>query len=251
MQINGKKIWLIGASEGIGRALAIQLVEAGAQVAASARNESRLMELSQEIASDNLKIVSADVADLNSLQRAYNSIVTVWGGVDVVIYNAGVYSPMPIERWSLATALSTMDVNLQGAMRMIDVVLPDMIKNRCGHIVMVSSVASYRGLPESAAYGASKAALTNFTEYLKIEGKKYNITVQLVSPGFVKTRLTEQNNFAMPAMINTDNAAQRIISGLRHDTYDIHFPKRFSCAMKLLRIIPHNVYFWLVGKIKL
>lgn len=251
MQIQAKRIWLIGASEGIGRSLAKQLVEAGARVLATARNESRLMELSEELASENFKIAPADGVNLDSLQRAYNTALSSWGGVDMVIYNAGVYSPMPLENWSLATALSTMDVNVQGAMRMIDVVLPDMMKNHRGHIVMVSSVASYRGLPESAAYGASKAALTNFTEYLKIEGKKYNIAVQLVSPGFVKTRLTEQNNFAMPAMIDADMAAQRITSGLRSETYDIHFPKRFSWAMKLLRIIPHAWYFWIIGKIKL
>lgn len=251
MLLKDKIIWLVGASEGIGYALLKQLHQQGARIVLTARNERRLNDIAQELGNKNLLVATADVMQLDTLQSAYTAIISQWGVPDIVIYNAGVYTPMPLEQWSLDQAIVTMDVNTLGAMRLVDVVLPDMKKNQVGHIVMVSSVAAYRGLPDSAAYGASKAALSNFTEYLKIEGSKYHIKVQLVSPGFVKTRLTEQNNFSMPAMISAEQAAQRILSGLHQGQYEIHFPKRFTFVFKLLRILPHSVYFWMVQKITL
>lgn len=246
-KFENKKIWLIGASTGIGAALAVKLAEAGAILQLSARGEETLTALCNRLPGNGHTVISLDVTDIASMQQAH---AACWP-YDVVIYNAGAYEPAPVQEVSLDAAMQVMDVNLHGAMRLLDVMLPDMVKTQAGHIVLVGSIAGWKGLPNAYSYGVSKAGVNHLAEQLKLDLAPYDITVQLVSPGFVKTQLTDKNSFAMPAMISPEKAAEYIIKGLQKpNRFEIHFPKRFSWSMKLLtRVLPHRLYFWLVGKI--
>jgi short-subunit dehydrogenase len=245
MQLQGATFWLIGASEGIGRALALELATRGARLAVTARNHERIASLVTELQGENHIALAADVTDPASLAQRYQQVRAYFGACDAVIFNAGVYTPMTVGQWNLAQAQSTMNINFNGALHMLDAVLPDFLAKQAGRLVLVSSVAAYRGLPKSLAYGASKAALTNLAESLRIELECKGIKVQLVSPGFVKTRLTAQNDFPMPFAISAEDAAKRIANGIANDNYEIHFPKRFSLFMKLLRVLPNRIFFTL------
>jgi len=243
MQLRGAKIWLIGASEGIGRALAIALAAEGATVGISARQQARLDSLIPEMSGSGHSVAVVAVTSLESVQQAYRHIHGALGGCDVILYNAGIYTPMRAASWNLQLSEATLQVNFGGAMRVLDTVLPDLLARQQGRLIFVSSVAAYRGLPNSMAYGASKAALTNLTESLRIELQPQGIAVQLISPGFVKTRLTDANDFPMPFVISAESAAKRIIAGIKDDRPEIHFPKRFSLFMKLLRILPNQLFY--------
>lgn len=247
MKIEGRHIWLVGASEGIGRCLASELVGKGARVTISARNAERLAALAAEHP-NNMHAAPADVQSLESVQAAYASAAEHFGEPDIIVFNAGVYTPSTAQVADLRTALSTVDINFNGFLRVWEVARTHMLNRKSGRLVIVSSVAAYRGLPTSYAYGASKAALTNLAETMRLELAQEGIVVQLVSPGFVETRLTAQNTFAMPAIITPEKAAKQIVAGIESDQYEIHFPKRFSHLMKLLRIVPNRVFFWAAKK---
>lgn len=247
--LRGKTCWLIGASEGIGRALALGLAREGVTLALSARQADKLAQLQSELKGSGHLSVPVDASDASAVANAYGQIKTQIGVPDMVIYNAGIYEPMPIAAWDLPTIERTMSVNLMGAFYTVDALRADFLARHSGRLVMVSSVAAYRGLPKSMAYGASKAALTNLTESLRIELQPHGITVQLVSPGFVKTRLTAKNNFPMPFAVTPEEAATRIVNGIARDVYEIHFPRRFSFFMKLLRILPNRLFFFLANKL--
>lgn len=241
MSVQGKHIWLIGASTGIGEALATKLSERGAKLALSARSKDKLGELNQRLGGSH-QVLPLDVTDTASVHDAANAQAQI----DIMIFNAGVYTPMTVDDFDLQTCLSTIDVNLNGAFRLLDAMLPALREGRCKHLVMVSSVAAYRGMLHSMAYGASKAALTNLVETLRVELAPRGVKVQLVSPGFVKTPLTDKNHFNMPLMITPQRAADHIARGIESNDYEIHFPKGFTLLLKLLRILPSRVYFWLV-----
>ena len=221
------------------------LAQRGAHIHATARNAERLNSLVGELRGGGHYCRPADVTDAEAMKRCFSEVLSVSPECNIVVFNAGTYTPMPIDEWDMETCKHTMQVNFEGMLHTLDAVLPHLKQQRAGHLVIVSSVAAYRGLPKSMAYGASKAALTNLTESLRIELAPYNITVQLVSPGFVKTRLTEKNNFSMPMAISADKAAEHIADGMQRGNYDIHFPKKFSWFMKLIRVLPNPVYFWL------
>jgi short-subunit dehydrogenase len=191
-------------------------------------------------------IVPFDVADIKAMQKAYKTITKVVGVPSCIVHAAGVYSPMHARDLQLDKALQTLDVNLASALKLLSLVLPDLRARRSGHLVFVSSVAGYVGLPNSMAYGASKAGLSNLAESLRIELAPENIKVQLVSPGFVKTRLTKQNDFTMPFLMEVEDAAARIVKGMKSSAFEIHFPRRFSYFMKLLRILPRPIFFWVM-----
>jgi short-subunit dehydrogenase len=246
--MQGQTIWLVGASEGIGRALAVELASRGARVVISARNVARLQEVLTELPGQGHHAVAVDVTDAMSVQQAWQEVLQ-YGDCDGVVFNAGIYYSMPIDGWNLQQAEQTMDVNFNGALRITDAVLKYFRARKAGRLMFVSSVAAYRGLPKSLAYGASKAALTNFVESLKLELMADGITVQLVSPGFVKTRLTDQNNFTMPMMVSPEFAAKKIADGMADGRYEIHFPLAFSYFLKLLRVLPNRVFFFLAGKL--
>ena len=165
---------------------------------------------------------------------------------DIVIYNAGTYKPMDVQHFELEPVESMLDVNLRGAFRVVSLVIPAFLQRNAGHFVLVGSVAGYRGLPSAMGYGASKAGIMHLAENLKADLKTTKIRVQLVSPGFVKTRLTDMNDFKMPCIITAEKAAQYIVDGLESSRFEIHFPKRFSFVLKLLSLLPASLYFRLV-----
>lgn len=242
--MNNKRIWLIGASEGIGAALAKQLAGEGATLVLSARNAQRLAALCSELPGNGHQALAVDVTSLEEVQHAWQSLAA--SPPDMVIYNAGTYTPMDVQQLQIDAVESMLDVNLRGAFRVVSAVMPTFLHQNRGHLVLVGSVAGYRGLPSAMGYGASKAGIMHLAENLKADLKKTDIRVQLVSPGFVKTRLTDMNDFPMPCIITAERAAHYIVAGLQSNRFEIHFPKRFSYVLKLLSLLPAWLYFRLV-----
>lgn len=237
--MRGKKIWLIGASEGIGKALAEALAREGAILALSARQADKLKVLCDALQAQSLPL---DVQDAASLAHAYKEMINSWGVPDVVIYNAGTYEPMRAQDFDLASAEKMMDVNFHGALRVLSHILPDFLKRNAGHIALVGSIAAYRGLPGAMGYGASKAALLHIAENLAVDLADTNIKVQIISPGFVKTALTAKNSFAMPQIMQPEEAAAHIVRGLETVRFDIHFPFPFSTLLKAMRFLPSRIF---------
>lgn len=242
MHLPQKRIWLIGASEGIGRETAKRLSACGALLCVSARNQERLDSLLEELEGTGHMAASCDVTDTDSMRSAYEEI-SAFGNIDAVIFNAGMYEPMGWEDWNMDTNMRTLDVNVHGAFRMLDVLRDAINAKTLERIVLVGSVAGYRGLPKSLAYGTSKAAVNYMADALRLDLQKLNVKLQLVTPGFVETRLTDKNDFDMPMRISAEDAARAIVEGIEKDHYEIHFPRRFTYMMKLLRMLPHWLYF--------
>lgn len=243
----GKRVWVVGASSGIGKALAELLTQKGAVVIASARRQQAL---SQLVPAARFT-VPVDLSDEASLEQATEQSFLLAGDVDVVFWVAGVYHPMAVKEISLAGVHETLQVNLASSYLALQLVLRRWLaqpRPMSRHWVFVSSVAGYRGLPLAAAYGASKAALTYLAETSYLELKAEQIGVSVVCPGFVKSRLTDRNDFHMPAMISAEQAAQDTLRGMAKGAFEIHYPKRFTWAMKLLRILPYRLYFYLTSK---
>jgi NADP-dependent 3-hydroxy acid dehydrogenase YdfG len=248
--LTGKRIWLIGASEGIGAALAAYLAKQGAQLALSARNAVKLNEVMNALDSKGHIVAPLDVTDFATIQAAWSKIHETWPNVDMVIYNAGVYDPMNAREFDLAKLEHMVDINFRGALRVCSIVLPDFLRRNQGHIALVGSVAGYRGLPSAQGYGSSKAALIHLAENLKADLSDTHIKVQLINPGFVATRLTAKNTFQMPFIITPEKAAQAIVEGLNGSSFEIHFPKRFSYFLKVLSLLPDRIYFILLKLLK-
>jgi len=242
---NKRSVWLIGASSGIGLACASHLVKLGAKVAVSARNRDSLLSF-QETYPTSIA-VEMDVTHIESVTQAFNQVKDLHG-IDVVVYCAGHYLEQNAEEFNLKEMIKHNDINYLGLCRVLSFVLNPMIAQKFGHISIISSVAGFQGLPKSLAYGPTKAALINLSESMYFDLHAYGIGVSLVNPGFVKTPLTAQNNFHMPALITTDEAAVQMIKGWRQGTFEIHFPKRFTWALKFLKVLPYFLYFKLVAK---
>lgn len=245
VNLRDKNIWLIGASHGIGEALLHKLAQQGANIGASGRSAEKLSQLSSE----NISPILCDVSSLASLQNAYQQFYEHFGKPDIIIYNAGFYEPMNIRNFDLNKVEQTIDVNLTGAIRMLHVVMPEITDEDAITIVLVGSVAGYRGLPNAIGYGLSKSAIIHLAENLRQDLAGSKIKIQLINPGFVKTRLTAKNNFKMPFCISPQQAADRILKGLQKSSYEIHFPKRFTLSMKFISLLPARVYFWLSNKL--
>ncbi len=248
--LNGKRIWLVGASEGIGAALAMELAKQGALIALSARNAEKLETVRSGLDSQGHLVAPLDVTNLESIKAAWERIRTEWPSVDLVIYNAGAYEPMNARQFDLGKIEQMVDINYRGALRVCSLILPAFIARNQGHIALVASVAGYRGLPAAQGYGSSKAALMHFAENLKADLSDTNIKVQVINPGFVETRLTAKNTFKMPFIITPSQAARNIVSGLNCSFFEIHFPKQFSYFLKLLSLLPHFLYFNLIRVLK-
>jgi len=247
----GMRVWIIGASDGIGAALVKKLVDKGARVALSARNVTALGEAAREAGISDALIYPLDVTDAPALEAAAQSIKAAWGGIDLVLHVAGGYVPMRASGFDLAKAMQITDVNLIGVYKMLAAVLPVLHAQGHGGVGIVGSIAGYSGLPKALVYGPSKAALINLCETLYIDMHKKGLGVYMISPGFVRTRLTAVNDFTMPALIDAPKAADYIMRGLERGDFDIHFPKRFSGFLKFLRILPYPLYFWLISKMGL
>ncbi len=243
----GKSVWLIGASTGIGEALARDLAAMGARVVLSARSADKLAALSTQLPAS--VAVAFDFTDRAQTARAWTAVQAAVGCPDMVIVNAGTYVAMPAKHFDAAGAWHQFAVNVGGPLEVLEQVLPAYLSAKAGHIVLVSSVAGYRGLPRALAYGASKSALTYMAETLYIELAHKGIGVTVVCPGFVETPLTADNNFDMPALQTPQQASTAILKGLAKGEFEIHFPKRFTLFLKLLGVLPRWAYFWLVRKV--
>ena len=241
----GRSVWLVGASSGIGRACAQALIAAGARVAVSARQGALLDEI---CAGHDALAVTCDVTDPDSVRQAAER-VRQHQGLDWVVYCAGHYKPIrPLKQLDLPELMRHQHVNYHGALYVLDAVLPPLQTQGRGHFSMVSSVAGYRGLPMSLAYGPTKAAMQHLAEVLYMELKPAGIGVSVVNPGFVATPLTQQNQFHMPALMQPEEAAQAMLDGWRKGHFEIHFPHRFSRFLKCLRWLPDRWYFALVWR---
>ena len=245
----GRRVWLVGASSGIGLACAKALHAAGAHVLVSARDLGTLTEWADSCKSQGLpvELLSLDVTD--ALQVKYVARQVAAGGqLDFLLYCAGHYRAQRATEFDLIDMLCHQDVNYNGLLRVLDAVLPMFLQQGSGHIGVVSSVAGWRGLPNGLAYGPTKAAVTHVAETLYMDLQDKGIGVSVVNPGFVATPLTAQNNFQMPALITPEQAATAMLAGWAEGLFDIHFPKRFTAWLKLMRLLPYRAYFALVRR---
>ena len=241
-----KKIWITGASSGIGRALALKFSKENWKVAVSARRKELLNELAQN---KNIFSFPLDVTIDDSVKTAFSNILNEFKDLDLCVFCSGAYDPKLEKEINKDQIKKIMNINFFGVLNCIKTV-EDYFKNKKkGHISVVSSVAAYRGLPNSSGYGPSKAALTNLTESLYFDFKKYNVKISLISPGFIKTPLTNQNTFNMPFIKTPEFAANKIYNGLtKGDAFEIHFPKELTIFLKVLRILPYRTYLFLINK---
>lgn len=237
IEFAGKTYWLIGASEGLGRAIAKQLSDEGAQVILSARNGERLASLCAAL--PGTRVLILDVTDTDAVRAAAKSV----GRIDGIIYNAGAYDPMPATEWDSGAALQMADVNFMGAMRILGEITPSFLAQGYGDITLIGSLAGYRGLPKAIGYGASKAALVSLAETMRHDLKDTGVIVRLINPGFIKTRLTEKNDFAMPMLMDVEDAGARALHAMRKTRFRTDFPRPFSWVMKGLSFLPDWVVY--------
>jgi short-subunit dehydrogenase len=243
---NQKKIWITGASSGIGKALALKFAEENWQVAISARRKELLDELAQNV---NISSFPLDVTNDNSVNTAFSNILNEFSNLDLCVFCSGAYDPKLEKEINKDQIKKIMNINFFGVLNCIKTVEEYFKNKKEGHISIVSSVAAYRGLPNSSGYGPSKAALTNLTESLYFDFKKHNVRISLISPGFIKTPLTNQNTFNMPFIKTPTFAANKIYNGLiKSNAFEIHFPKELTVFLKFLRILPYRIYLFLINK---
>ena len=244
--MNDKKvIWITGASSGIGKALSIKFAQEGWIVAASARREGLLQELTK--INQNIHSFPLDVTNPEQCKKVFEEIKKKFNNIEISIFGTGIHDPNSEKRFNLEKIREIMEVNYFGTMNSINSVYDYYNDKKSGQISIISSVAGYRGLPAAGAYCASKSALTSFTESLRFEMMRKNVRVSLVSPGFIKTPMTDQNDFPMPMIKSPEFAAEQIYIGLTKKTgFEIHFPKAFTFFLKFLRILPYGIYFKLI-----
>lgn len=246
---SGRCVWLVGASSGIGQALAHALHARGACVVVSARREDKLQAFVQ--AHPGSHALPLDVAQADQVARAVPDVLrsSPSGKLDLVVYAAATYQPMRATAIDLPLAMAHQRINVDGAWHVLAAVVPVFMRQRQGHISLMASVAGYRGLPQSLVYGPTKAALINLAETLYLDLHELGIGVSLINPGFVETELTARNDFKMPAIIPAAQAAERILAGWQKGQFEIHFPRRFTWWMKAMHLLPARLYFALVRRI--
>tara|TARA_E500000331_G_C17074875_1_gene634263 strand:+ start:22 stop:783 length:762 start_codon:yes stop_codon:yes gene_type:complete len=242
-----KIIWITGASSGIGKALAIKFAEKGWTVVASARRENLLEDLNKF--NPNIYSFPLDVTEIENCKLIANKIIEKFGGIDICVFGTGMHDPKSEKRFNLNKIREIMEVNYFGTMNSINSIYEYFSEKKNGQISIISSVAGYRGLPAAGAYCASKAALTSYAESLNFDMQMKNVKVSLISPGFIKTPMTDQNDFPMPMIKSPEFAANEIFKGLTEKkSFEIHFPKAFTYFLKFLQILPSSIYFKLVSK---
>lgn len=244
---SSQRVWVIGASTGIGAETARLLLARGAHVALSARNQAALDDVAAQ--HHNALPLVLDITDHATVLSARDAIINQWNGIDQVLIVAGGYNEMRADGFDLAAANKLVDLNIRGCLNCLDAVLPVLIEQGRGGIGLVSSVAGYSGLPKALIYGPTKAALINLAESLFLDLRPRGIGVYLINPGFVETPLTAGNDFPMPALVSAAFAAQQIVGGMERGEFHIHFPRRFTNWLRLCRLLPYRLYFWLVHKV--
>ena len=245
--VDKKVIWITGASSGIGKALAIKFAENNWTVAASARRENLLNELKHT--NENIHSFPLDVTDIDKCKLVAKNIIEQFSNIDICVFGTGMHDPKSEKKFNLDKIREIMEVNYFGTMNSINSIYKYFSEKQNGQISIISSVAGYRGLPAAGAYCASKAALTSFAESLYFDMQMKKVRVSLISPGFIKTPMTDQNDFPMPMIKSTEFAANEIFKGLTiKKRFEIHFPKTFTYFLKFLQILPSGLYFKLVAK---
>ena len=240
--MNKKIIWITGASSGIGKALAVKFAENGWKVAASARRENLLNELRN--INQNVYPYPLDVTKIEKCISTAKSIIQEQGGIDICVFGTGMHDPKSEKRFNLDKIREIMEMNYFGTINSINSVYDYFSEKKNGQLSIISSVAGYRGLPAAGAYCASKSALISYTESLYFDLKRKNVKVSIICPGFIKTPMTDQNDFPMPMLKSPEFAANKIYAGLIHkNNFEIHFPKSFTFLMKIIQILPNWLYF--------
>ena len=246
MSENHKKIWITGASSGIGKAVAEKFAKEGWQVAISARTRDKLDKIAHH---PNIFSFPLDVTIKKDCARVFQDIIDKFKTIDLCILCSGTYDPNKEKEINLEQIKYVLNVNYFGVLNCVKSVEKYFKEKGQGHISIVSSIAGYRGLPNSSGYGPSKAALTNFTESIYFDFKKYNVRVSLVSPGFIKTPLTDKNTFKMPFIKSPEFAAEKIFKGLtKSSAFETHFPKELTTLLKVFRVLPYKIYLFLIEK---
>ncbi len=246
--MSNKVIWITGASTGIGKALALKFSKNGWIVAISARRK----ELLEEISSSNENIYSfpLDVTKMEECNKVFSEIKNKFNNIDICIFSTGTWNPKKEKEIDVEQIENVMKVNFFGTLNSIKCVEKYYKESKKGHISIVSSIAGYRGLPNSTGYGPSKSALNNLVESLYFDFGRYNVRISLISPGFIKTPMTDKNDFKMPFLKSTEYAADKIYNGLvNSNVFEIHFPKQLTLILKILKILPNWLYLWLVKKL--
>lgn len=238
-------IWIIGASSGIGRALALLLAAQGATLVLSARRTAELEQLAAELGGTH-SILPFDVADAAATASAVGDIYSRHPHLDRIVFLAGIYTPMTATALDLAEAQQIMQVNFGGALNLVHALWPKLVAQSFGQLAICASVVGYIGLPKGQPYNASKAALINFTESLYLESPPH-VDVKLICPGFVRTDLMAKHDATVPFMISPERAAQAIAEGLPTRRFEIHFPKRLTWVMKWIRLLPYPLSLWMLG----
>ena len=246
MSENQKKIWITGASSGIGKALAEKFATKGWKVAASARRKEILDKMSEH---ENIFSYPLDVTNQDQIKSSFEKIIEDFNGLNLCVFSSGTYDPKLEQEINVVQNKFVMETNFFGVLYCIKAVESYFKNKKNGHISIVSSIAAYRGLPNSSGYGPSKAALTNLTESLYFDFKKYNVRISLVSPGFIKTPLTDKNEFPMPFIKSPEFAAEKMFNGLtKSKAFEIHFPKAITILLKIFRVLPYKIYLFLIDK---
>ena len=255
----GRRVWIVGASSGIGAELARALARRGARIAVSARRADALREMLADAGGalpadapaqgGAPEILPLDVTDADAVAAACDTLKACWGGIDLVLWVAGLYAPMRAQTFELGAARRMLDTNLGAVFGGLAAVLPTLLAQRAGGIALVSSVAGYSGLPQALVYGPTKAALINLAESLYLDLRPAGLSVYLVNPGYVDTPATAGNGYRMPALITARQAAEATIDGLEAGRFEIHYPRRFTRWLKLARLLPYRLYFPLVHKV--
>ena len=248
--LDGARVWITGASSGIGEAIIAPLVARKARVAISARRAGRLTEIAGawQARGADVRAFPLDVLDLAAVRRTVAEIEQVFGGIDLAILNAGSHVPGENRIFDGQQFADNMALNYLGMVYGIDAVLPGMLSRGRGHIAGVASAAGFRAVPAAAAYGASKAAVIHMLDSIRFELEPRGIAVTVVNPGFVKTPLTDRNRYPMPFLMPVDRAAEALIRGLEAGRREVHFPRIFTLTLKFLRILPYPIYHWIIWR---
>lgn len=234
-------IWIVGASSGIGAEVARLYANNDWKVLISARGEDKLNAVANEHSS--IFPFALDIGDETACNDVVADVIAKHGVPDIVVLNAAVWHPMGIENFDRDKIVQSITVNYVGVINMLAQLMPHWTANRAGHVAIVASVAGYRGLPNSLAYAPTKAALINLSEGLKTQMEPYDVNVSMITPGFVDTPMTQENDFPMPGLISPQKAAQFIKKGLDAKRFEISFPPLFSAFMQVIRTLPNWLFF--------